>query len=67
MDQQIIETIRILAKYPHAIKATKDNLKVGDVLCNHADVPCVYLDQDRYNWMIGCGDFDYFWIIASTQ
>ena len=39
----------ILAKYPQAIKITEENLEVGDVVCNHPRVPCIFITEEIYD------------------
>lgn len=46
MNEQEKAALEILARYPQAIKVTEENLEVGDVVCNHPRVPCIFITEE---------------------
>lgn len=53
---------KILAKYPQAKPAT-EGVKVGDVVCNNADIPGVLITEDILKRFDG---HDYYFVIANV-
>lgn len=67
MDERLITITRLLAKYPQAIKTTTENVSIGDVICNHPDVPCVVVDEKVYKNITGMKNpLEHHWTIAKV-
>ncbi len=55
----------LLRLYPYARKATRNNVELGDIICNHANIPCIIVTEE----MIARGhlDVDFFYIVGKTH
>lgn len=67
MSNFYIEQCRVIAKYPQSIRARANNINIGDVICTHVDVPCIYITEQIYESLTKNPDLlEGFWIVART-
>jgi len=65
-NEQLLAEVRLLQKYPQAVKAKIGVVAIGDVIANHIDIPAILVTQDVFNRM-GDSDHSHFYIIARTH
>ncbi|MEZ9701564.1 hypothetical protein AB4455_06505 [Vibrio sp. 10N.261.46.E12] len=54
----------LLEMYPQAIKATKENVELGDVICNHIKCGCLVVTKEMMS--IPEQNYDFFYIVGKT-
>ena len=55
----------LLEVYPNAIKANKENVELGDVICNHLKCGCLVVTKEMMSFP--GQDYDFFYIVGKTS
>ncbi|MDN2483842.1 hypothetical protein [Vibrio agarivorans] len=60
-EKKVLQDIK--TQFPYAIKANRSNVQVGDLLCNHKNVPLLLVTEDV---LLNEDSFQYWYIVGST-